>query len=401
MKKIALSVLLGLLVACLNVCCGGDSTQTGAADGGDPAGQDSGGSAHEDAGAQGRDAGDAGHPEGDGGPDAAGAGDSGPEGDAGDAGEADAGPPDAGLPDAGAGDAGGIDTGDFDTGPADAGPADGGRLGSEVILLTLDAGAFPPTPAHPSALVYVPDRFDPAPPLHVIVYIHGFHNCVANIINDGGSSCDPDAGTPARNAYNLAGQLEGSGKNALLLCPEVEFDQASGNPGPLGQGGGFKALLAEALDDLSPVLGPRTVADVGELIVASHSGGYQAAAGIAARGGVPVQEIWLFDSLYGSTADIDAWVNEDLAGFAAVRRRFMDVYTSGGGTLANSQAMADRAAAWVGADGGTLVDDRTTSTWTPDIYRHGLLFKLSALAHDGVPRYYFGQLLQTSSLPDR
>ena len=56
---------------------------------------------------------------------------------------------------------------------------------------------------------------------------------------------------------------------------------------------------------------------------------------------------------------------------------------------------------WVGTDGGTLVDDRTSSTWTPDIYAHGLLFKFSALAHDGVPRYYFGQLLQTSSLPDK
>ena len=65
------------------------------------------------------------------------------------------------------------------------------------------------------------------------------------------------------------------------------------------------------------------------------------------------------------------------------------------------QAMADRAAGWVGADSGALVDDRTTSTWPPETYAHGLLFKSSALSHDGVPRYYFQQLLQTSGLRGR
>jgi hypothetical protein len=70
-----------------------------------------------------------------------------------------------------------------------------------------------------------------------------------------------------------------------------------------------------------------------------------------------------------------------------------------GGTLANSQAMADRAATWVPAS--ELVDDRTSSTWPDSTYAHGLLFKFSMLSHDGVPRYYFGKLVSTSSLPAR
>jgi len=32
-------------------------------------------------------------------------------------------------------------------------------------------------------------------------------------------------------------------------------------------------------------------------------------------------------------------------------------------------------------------------------YAHGLVFKRSGLAHDDVPRYYFGRLLATSGLP--
>lgn len=290
-----------------------------------------------------------------------------------------------------------------DLGAADgAAPADrdGGSLAG-TYLLRLDAGAFPPTPEHPSALVYIPPGFDPRPPLSVVVYIHGFNNCVENIVRKQGASCDPARGTPVRTAFSLAEQLQLSRRNALLLCPEVAFDQASADPGSLGKPGGFKALLGEALQALPPPLRDLTPREVGDVVLASHSGGYQAAAGIAVRGGVPIRELYLFDSLYGSTTDFDAWVQSDVASFSssAPRRRFADVYTTGGGTLARSQAMADRARAWAAADPGALVDDRTTSTWPDATYRHGLLFKLSELSHDGVPRYYFSRLLQTSALP--
>jgi len=307
-----------------------------------------------------------------------------------------------------------IDAGDASAPVDAAAPADATRpvLGPATFRLTLDAGAFPPTAAHPSALVYVPSGFDPTPPLAVVVFLHGFDNCVDNVVRDAGASCDPNGGTPVRAAYALAAQLEAAGRNALLLVPEIDFDVATGNPGTLGASGGFRALLDETLRDLAPVLGARTSADVGELVVASHSGGYQAAAGIAARGGVPVDELYLLDSLYGDFADFDAWVRQDLASFAAATdggspaRRFADVYTSFGGTLANSQQMADRAAGWLAADpaladAGALVDDRTTSTWSAGTYRHGLLFKQSGLSHDGVPRYYFGHLLATSALPSK
>jgi hypothetical protein len=135
------------------------------------------------------------------------------------------------------------------------------------------------------------------------------------------------------------------------------------------------------------------------VVVASHSGGYDAAAGILHAGQVPVREVWLFDSLYGFTTDFDDWVLSDLIGIESVQRRFGSVYTLTGGTLTNSQDMADRAATWV--DAGVVNDDRTTDTWASADYHHGLLFKRSALAHDDVPRYYFLQFLLTSTLNDR
>src|SRR5579859_6664286 len=149
------------------------------------------------------------------------------------------------------------------------------RVGPQTVSFVLDAGVFPPSTTHPSALFYVPSNFDPTPPINLIVYIHGFSNCVTNIVRDAGGTCSDGGAT--HNAYSLAAQLEASGKNALFFAPEVAFEQATGNPGALSDPTTFAKLLQESLDHLAPVIGAHTLADVGELIIASHSGGYTAA----------------------------------------------------------------------------------------------------------------------------
>ena len=289
--------------------------------------------------------------------------------------------------------------------PADALPADPvADLGAaphwpRTYLLTLDAGAFPKTPDHPSALLYVPSSFVRTPSVSLVVYIHGFNNCVENIVRPTADGQPCKSGGAVRNAYNLIGQLEAAGRNALLLCPEVAFDRASSDPGQLGTINGFRTLLKEALAQVQTDLGRIDVDQLGPVVVASHSGGYAAAAGIAERGGVPISEVYLLDSLYGNSSDFETWMRSDLGSFSgsAPQRRFASIYTDGGGTLANSQALATVVRGFL-PDPGVLVDDRTTATWPPATYGHGILFKRSALAHDAVPRYYFGTLLSTSSL---
>jgi len=272
-----------------------------------------------------------------------------------------------------------------------------------TYLLTLAAGAFPPTSDHPSALAYLPSGFDPTPPLSIVVYLHGFENCVENIVRPTGEAQACTPGGPVRIAHNLIAQLEASGKNAMLLCPEVAFDRSSSDPGKLGTTDGFRALLTETLTKLRPVLGTIDLSKPGQLgpvALASHSGGYAAAAAMATRGGVPISELYLLDSLYGYSTDFENFIRKDLAGLSGStpRRRFATVYTDGGGTLSKSQALADRAKTIV-PDRSVIVDDRTTATWPTPVYAHGLLFKRSMLSHSGVARYYFGTLVATSSLP--
>ncbi len=265
-------------------------------------------------------------------------------------------------------------------------------LPAATYPLQIAHGAFAAIGEHPNVIVQVPDGFEPTARIDVVVHIHGFSNCITNALGDTDTPCTD--GGAARSAYQLATQLAVSGANALLILPEVQYDLASGDPGALGTTDGFAMLLDDTLAAIPPPLGPLDRARIGNVIVTTHSGGYTAASAMVTIGGVPANELWLFDSLYGEETRFDAYVKSDLASLIAPTRRFANIYTDGGGTLANSQAMATRAAGWV--DPAVLIDDRTTATWDDPTYDHGLLFKHSALTHDGVPRYYFEHLLATS-----
>ncbi len=297
--------------------------------------------------------------------------------------------------------------GDLAGSPGDGGSVDSGPvlIGPSTYTFSLDAGAFPPSKSHPSVLVYVPSGFDPTPPLSIIVYIHGFNNCVSNIIRAAGTSCDADAGLPVSDSYALAAQLEMAHKNALLICPEVAFDQATSAAGTLANAGGFTKLLDETLADMRPVLGPRTHADIDKVVLASHSGGDVVAADIATVGGVPVDEIHLLDSLYQDTAQFESFIKSDLPDIVVRKHRFASVYTCcSSGPEANTQAMIPTVEGYFTGypgDAGIVEDDRTSSTWPLTTYQHGVLFKFSGLSHNDVPRYYFGKLVQTSVLPDK
>jgi hypothetical protein len=78
--------------------------------------------------------------------------------------------------------------------------------------------------------------------------------------------------------------------------------------------------------------------------------------------------------------------------------RWADVYTTSGGTDANSQNMAASATTWLANAklSSSLLDDDTTTTLPDTAYAHPVLFKHTALVHDDVPRYYFEKFTQNA-----
>jgi pimeloyl-ACP methyl ester carboxylesterase len=265
---------------------------------------------------------------------------------------------------------------------------------AKTLRLTLDHGAFPSVAGRPDAVVYVPANFRQAPPVDVVVFLHGFYNCADNVIRSTNSTCTP--GSPARQAYALADQLERSNKNALLVVPELAFDRASSDAGRFAEDNGFLDFIEELLGKI-PEVGDYTLADLGRVVVLSHSGGWRAAAGIARKGGVSVDELALLDSLYGAAPDFDAWILEDTAALVTRARRYVNVYTSS--TQAAAQAQATRLKPQLPA--GVVLDDRTTATLTTAQYDKGAIWKRTGLTHDGHVRYYVERILSTSGLSAR
>lgn len=290
-----------------------------------------------------------------------------------------------------------LNTADAGTSDADATNPAKQPLKTDLTLpLWLDNAAFAQTPSHPSVLVFAPKGFDPTQKLQIIVYIHGHNNCVTNVLGATDSSCDSAKKTPTRSASHLAAQVSAAAKNVLLILPEVAYDMASSDPGKLGEKNGFSKFLQEVLGKLPDEIGKKTLADVATVTVASHSGGYWATASIATQGGVPIEQIWLLDSLYGSYPSYVDWIQSNVAGLSGASKwnhRFFTVYTDGGGTMALSQQLAAATQPLVPA--ASWLHDTTTSTWKADSYAHGLLFKHSALTHHETTLYYPQKLLET------
>jgi hypothetical protein len=378
----------------------GGSTQTmaGGAKGG--AGESAAGGAHagegggaagSNAGKSGADAGKSGADVGQGGADAGKSG--------ADVGQGGA---DAGKSGAGVGEGGAAGGGDV---AGASGTSPGGAAGATCAGVTLEptltfqlASAPFPSTDHPSVAVHVPSGFLPCDKPGVIVFFHGFDNCVVNAIGSTNTACTP--GGAVRQAYHLSDQLDAAKVNAILVAIELDFDMATGDPGALTMPGSLHDLLHELFTQhLDALLGQSLdVEDLDRVVIGTHSGGYWATEAVLTNGMVPqITEVDLYDSLYAYESTFEAFITDDIQDFSTTSpnpKRFFDAYTDGGGTLANSQSMADAVTSDLANAGlsSSLLNDEMTDTLTDSQYGTPVIFKHSSLAHDDVPRYYFGLL---------
>jgi hypothetical protein len=273
--------------------------------------------------------------------------------------------------------------------------------GPPVLFYDLRAAPFPDASA-PSVAVHIPQGFDPSNHPGLIVFFHGYDNCVGNVVGAVDVPCTD--GGPARAALHLADQLDGAHVNAILVAVELRVDQATGDPGQLATPGAFRSLLHELLTEhLDAVLAcPLDVDGLDRVVLSAHSGGYAAAASVLEYGMVTeVREVDLLDALFGDTLAFDAWVQGNAAQFDPIRSdglRWVDIYTESGGAATNSRAMAVSAQGWLSDAGlaGSVLFDDTTATLDAGQYVHPVVFKLSGLTHDQVPQSFFQDLAKAS-----
>jgi hypothetical protein len=169
-------------------------------------------------------------------------------------------------------------------------------LPGRTFLPQLSTAPFP----HPSRPkyhdstvgIYVPAGFRPGTRTDFVVHFHGWRNHVTEVFR----------------RYELREQLEESGRNAVLVVPQGPPDMPDSGDGKLELDvNGFARFIADVARYVHEH-GVTPNANVGRIVLSSHSGGYGAVGGILTRGGMNAQitDVILVDSAY---AYFDAMAN--------------------------------------------------------------------------------------------
>jgi hypothetical protein len=270
-----------------------------------------------------------------------------------------------------------------------------------TLYYELRSGAFPEQDG-PDVAVHVPAGFDATRRPSAVVYFHGWNGCAGVSMADDDGPCS-DGGEP-RHGSALARQIDESGVNALLVAVELRSDAPTGEPGDLAQPGGLRALLEELfVEHLAEPLGCTLAVDrLDRVVIVAHSGGYQAAASVLARGDLPqISEVDLLDGFYGADAVFERWVLDAAARFDG-SRRFVDLYTCCGGTLERSRKLADLVRSSEGrAAISVMYDDDGDGPLTRQALRFPIVLKRVPEAHGDVPRGRFRALLEASKIAPR
>jgi hypothetical protein len=162
-----------------------------------------------------------------------------------------------------------------------------------------------------SVLLIVPRGLKADQKIDLVFWFHGWHNNIDTAVA----------------FYGLARQFAASQRNAILVLPEAAKNAADSYGGKLQQKGMFRLLVGDVMDELkNKAIVPQN-AGPGHIVLAGHSGGFRVIADILKNGQVPVNEVWLFDALYGQLPVFLDWIQEDK------RHRFIHWFTNhGGGT---------------------------------------------------------------------
>ncbi len=241
-------------------------------------------------------------------------------------------------------------------------------------------GAHFPAPEHyrdSSVAIFVPNGFRRTSAVDLVFYFHGWTNNIDT----------------AFAKYRIVEQFCESGKNAVLVHPEGPKNAPDSFGGKLEEPEVFKRLVGDVLQTLHAyeIIQGETP---GRIILAGHSGAYRVMSFILLRGGLTdrIQEVYLFDALYGQTEKFAHWIDHS-------QGKFINIHTADGGTRQESLNLIDDLAAW-----GIPFHAAPESTITAhDLRIHRILFIDSELGHSDViyKRDQLREYLRASFLSDR
>jgi hypothetical protein len=172
-----------------------------------------------------------------------------------------------------------------------------------------------------SVLLVVPPHLKRGRKIDLVFWFHGWHNNIDT----------------ALQFYGLARQFVAANRDAVLVLPEAAKNSADSYGGKLRRNGDFRSLVGDVMGELKRYGVVANDATTGHIVLGCHSGGYSAVADILANGQQPVDEVFLFDALYGRVPVFLEWIKEDK------RHHFVHWFTNhGGGTDIVSDTLMQR-----------------------------------------------------------
>ena len=171
-----------------------------------------------------------------------------------------------------------------------------------------------------SVLIIAPKKLNASKKVDFVFWFHGWGNNIDS----------------AAVRHEIIKQFSDSKLNAVLVLAETAKNAPDSYGGKLEYNNTFKELVTDIMQELRKEKAVSNKSEPGNIILAGHSGAYRVMAFILANGNLPVQEVILFDALYGQTDKYLNWIQSDNS------HRLIDIYTDGGGTDAASKEMADQ-----------------------------------------------------------
>jgi len=172
-----------------------------------------------------------------------------------------------------------------------------------------------------SVLIYVPKQFSPKKKINLVCWFHGWGNMID-------SAC---------RQYQLLEQFDASGRNAIFVFPEGPKNAPDSYGGKLEQPSVFQQLMKEVVTKLAEnkIIKTKPVFSIDDydITLAGHSGAYRVISRII--NGSPVNEVVLFDAMYGGNDAYLQWLSSP-------GHRFINIYTKDGGTFDNSHLIMDK-----------------------------------------------------------
>lgn len=286
-----------------------------------------------------------------------------------------------------------------------------GSGGARRILLRLPTAPNLDVPG-PNTLVVVPPGLATRDPLSVVVFFHGFHGCLRITPGTASGPCRPGRGARIAAPLYLEENFLASGVKAILVFPQMGFDNESSEPGRLGRRDGLPRFLERVLQSelVKPYIGVQRLDQLHRLVLATHSAGFSTVALLLQNQGSMIDEVYLLDAFYGADSAFRNWIlraarqgrfsgaAERPARFASLFRRDPPQFR----TLQNSLSLAEglrASASQSNLPADAIFVRRTAGLLRENEARARVVFARVPGEHPDVARQNFRTLLEGSDLP--